>query len=84
MKQPTILLALCLALTALPAYAASHHDELVYIGTHGSGKDQQDKAQQGIYAARFDAQTGHFTPPPTWTSIPSRRPFLSQAMPVAL
>jgi 6-phosphogluconolactonase len=62
MKQPTILLALCLALTALPAYAASHHDELVYIGTHGSGKDQQDKAQQGIYAARFDTQTGHFAP----------------------
>jgi 6-phosphogluconolactonase len=64
-KQRTILIALCLGLTVLPAHAEHKTDVLVYIGTHGTGKAQQEQAEnspQGIYAARFDTKTGHLSP----------------------
>jgi 6-phosphogluconolactonase len=65
MKQQTILMSLCLGLAILPAYADDNARELVYIGTQGTGKPQQEhdkSSPQGIYAARFDTETGHLSP----------------------
>jgi hypothetical protein len=53
-------MALCLGLGVLQAHAAEQAGELVYIGTHGTGRAGQEQGKsspQGIYAARFDTQS---------------------------
>ena len=65
MKLQTITLALCLGLSVLPVHAKDSASELIYVGTHGAGRAEQEQgtsALHGIYAARIDTKTGHLTP----------------------
>jgi 6-phosphogluconolactonase len=67
MKRSLLAIGVSIALAALAsvgAHADEPTSELVYIGTHGTGRDEQPDPNkpQGIYAARFDTRTGHLTP----------------------
>lgn len=65
MRQRAIGVTISVGLAVLSAHAADKSNELVYIGTHGAGKAQQEQdgsSRQGIYAARFDTKTGHLSP----------------------
>jgi 6-phosphogluconolactonase len=65
MKRQAVLAALCFGAAIFPIHAKEKTSELVYIGTHGSGKPQpgQDTSSpQGIYAARLDLKTGQLSP----------------------
>ena len=56
-------MGLCMGLAAPHTHAADKTSELVYIGTHGTGKSEQPNGSpQGIYAARLDTRTGHLSP----------------------
>lgn len=58
-------MGLYLGLAALQVRAQESTRELVYIGTHGSDKSQQQQGKispQGIYAARLDPKTGYLAP----------------------
>jgi hypothetical protein len=58
-KRQLVAIGLCLALAGFQACADDQTSELVYIGTHGTGKAQQERSDnppQGIYAARFDTR----------------------------
>jgi 6-phosphogluconolactonase len=56
-------MGLCLGFAAPHTHADDKTSELVYIGTHGTGKaEQPNSSPQGIYAARIDTRTGHLSP----------------------
>ena len=65
MKLQLLAMGLCVGLAGLQAHADDKTSELIYIGTHGTSKAEQEQgkgSQQGIYAARFDTKTGKLSP----------------------
>jgi 6-phosphogluconolactonase len=66
MQRPTIMMAVCLALTSLAAHARDEPASLVYIGTRGTSPAPTaavpTPAPQGIYAARLDSRSGKLEP----------------------